>query len=173
MSITSNMSCWLAVLMVVAGGSAAEASDSKLPAPLDAVIVDLGDLDAHFTIADSQLYESRQFKSLGQPPRVIAEQVLVWTLEAKAELTGKQAAQLFENPFPVVKFYATASGQDVSVGDRKDGYFLATDRRWIRGDGPALKDGDRITVYMPLGKTGTTELVNAKATKLVVEKKAE
>ncbi|MBT6495645.1 MAG: hypothetical protein HOL01_13940, partial [Planctomycetaceae bacterium] len=79
----------------------------KQPEPLEKVTVDLGLLKEHFKVVNYKLYQSGEFKSLGNPRRKISEQALVWTLQAKADLTGKQAAGFFERPaFPRVRFYS-------------------------------------------------------------------
>ncbi len=146
----------------------------RLPSPLEEITLDLGLLNDHFELLDYKLHPSGEFKSLGRPQREIREQTLVWTLRAKADISGRQAAQLFERPaFPRVKFYATASGGERSADARDEGYFLVTDRRWIRGDGPALKAGDRIVVYAPLGKNGAADLKDGGASKVVFERAKE
>ena len=161
----------LAALAIAFVSTASADEPAKLPKPLDGVTLDLGLLKKQFQVVETRLYESKEFKSLGNPAREIAEQTLVWKLEAKTDVTGKAAAGLFERPaFPRVRFYSFEENKRKPADAREMGYFLATDRRWIRGDGEALKKGDRLTVYTPIGKTGAADLVKEGASVVVFEK---
>lgn len=156
-----------AVLLCASSVVADEAK--RLPKPLDGVSLDLGLLTAHFQVVESKLYQRGEFKTLEQRPRVIAEQVLVWTIEAKADVSSKTAYELFENPFPRVKFYSQKGDKLNPADAREQGYFLVTDRRWIGGRGETLKKGGRITVYSPIGDGGVTDLQGNEVSKVVFE----
>jgi hypothetical protein len=164
----------LAVLVLI-GISAAEAdqaqnkAEQRLPKPLDGVICDLGPLEKHFQIVVSNYYAADEF-SVGN--RVVAEETIVWTLEAKAPLRASEVYALLHpnaapSPFLHVQFSKTVDGK-VRVADaRVSGYSLIGDRRWIGPKtGPDLAKGDRLQVWMHLGKEGSAGLIEQSATRL-------
>jgi hypothetical protein len=169
-----------ALALVLIGIAAAQAdqaqntTEQRLPEPLDGVISDLGPLEKHFQIVVSKYYAADEFSVAN---RVVAEETIGWTLEAKAPLRGSEVYALLHpnaapSPFLRVHFSKTVDGK-VQVADaRVSGYSLIGDRRWIGPKtGPDLAKGDRLQVWMHLGKEGSAGLIEQSATKLHITAK--
>ena len=171
----------LALVALVSIGSASaqadrapEQAEQRLPKPLDGVICDLGPLETHFQIVASKYYAADEF-SVGN--RVVAEETIVWTLEAKTPLRASDVYALLHpnaapSPFLRVHFSKSVDGK-VRVADaRVSGYSLIGDRRWIGPKtGPDLGKGDKLQVWMHLGKEGSAGLIEQSATKLTITAK--
>lgn len=143
----------------------------KLPAPLDAIAYDLGKLAEHFKVAQCKLYAEGEFK-VGE--RVVAEETVVWTLEAKDTMKGDAVFRLlhpnkFPDPFAKVRFEKSDAGKTVSADARPAGYYLARDARWINLKmAPDLAAGDKLQVWVHLGQEGSAGLVANRAERMIV-----
>jgi hypothetical protein len=146
----------------------------RLPKPLDAVAYDLGDLEKQFQVVECRLYPADEFTVGG---RVVAEETIVWSLEAKEGLKGAEVYDLLQpspvpSPFLKVRFFKTVDGKEVPADARPKGYSLIGDRRWIsRKTGPDLAKGEKLQVWFHLGNEGSAGLIALKATKMVVAMK--
>ncbi len=146
----------------------------RLPAPLDNVTCDFGRLEKTFNIVESRFYDADEFTVDG---RVVAEETIVWTLEAKEAIKGKEVHQLLHpnpspNPFFKVRFFRIADGEEKVADARPQGYSLIRDGRWIDPrKGPDLDRGDKLHVWVHLGTEGSAGLTEQKAAKMVVTTK--
>jgi hypothetical protein len=166
--------------LVAIGNASAVAEDAadkrelRLPPPLDGVACDFGVLGKHFQVVESKSYAADEF-SVGN--RVVAEETIVWTLEAKAPLAAKEVYDLLHpnpapSPFFKVRFLKTVEGKEVAADARTDGYRLIGDRRWLGPKtGPDLAKGDRLQVWVHLGKEGSAGLIEQKAARLAITAK--
>jgi hypothetical protein len=138
-----------------------------LPAPLDGVAMDLGQIENLFRVTDVCVFAPGEFQ-VGRRP--VAEETIVWTLEARVRLTGAQIHRLFHNPRPRVSFLKAADGQDVSADARPDGYQLVCDLRWfrLRPPGRDLAAGERFEVWVHLGRPGSAGLLANGATTVLL-----
>jgi hypothetical protein len=139
----------------------------KLPAPLDGVAVDFSQIENLFRVADVSLFAPDEFR-VGD--RVVAEETIVWTLEARVRLTGAQIYRLFHNPHPRVSFFKSADDRQVSADARPDGYHLMSDLRWFRlkPAGEDLAAGERMEVWVHLGPPGSRGLLASGATEILL-----
>ena len=140
--------------LVPPGPADAPRPDShKLPSPLDGITADFGAVENLFRVAEVRLYAPYEFR-VGEPERVVAEETIVWTVEAKVPLTGAQIFRLFHNPPPQVSFFRRADGKDISADARPDGYPLICDLRWfrLRPPGSDLGKGETLKLWVHLGK---------------------
>jgi hypothetical protein len=155
-------------------GEDADKKELRLPAPLDAVACDFGVLEKHLHVADAKFYLTGEFTAGN---RVVAEETIVWTLEAKEALSAKEVFDLLHpnpapGPFYKVRFSKTVEGKDVPADARAKGYSLIGDLRWIGPKtGPDLAKGDKLQVWVHLGNEGSTGLIAQKATRLTVAAK--
>src|SRR5436190_22018448 len=98
--IDRRLSGALSLLVLVAAPLTcvtAEIKDSpKLPPPLDAITYDLGNLVEHFKVVECKHFGEGEF-SAGE--RVVAEETIVWTLEAERAMKGDAVFKLLHpNP---------------------------------------------------------------------------
>ena len=148
----------------------------NLPPPLNSVSYDLGTLAEHFTLAECNHYPEGKSTSGG---RLVDEETLVWTLQAKRAMKGDALFRLlhpnpFPDPFARVRFQKSVDGKAVSADARTNGYSLIRDIRWINlKTAPDLAAGDKLQVWIHLGKEGSAGLLESKATRLVVVAKAD
>lgn len=148
-----------------------QAARPKLPAPLDAIAYDLGKLAEHFKVAECKFYAEGEFK-VGE--RVVEEETVVWTLEAKEALKGDAVFRLlhpnkFPDAFAKIRFENSDAGKTVSADARPAGYVLIRDPRWINlKASPDLAAGDKLQVWVHLGKEGSAGLVANGAAQMVV-----
>jgi hypothetical protein len=161
--------CGLVGLLSAAPNAQVEASD-RLPAPLDGITTDLSQIENLFRVTEVRLYARDEFR-VGEPGRVVAEETIVWTLEAKVSLTGAQIHRLFHNPRPTVLFIKLAEGREVNADARPDGYKLIADLRWfrLRPQGTELAKGETMKVWVHLGKEGSNGIVDSKAAKMALK----
>ncbi len=145
-----------------------------LPSPLDGVACDFGVLGKHFQVVESKFYAADKF-SAGN--RVVAEETIVWTLEAKAPLAAKEVYDLLHpnpapSPFFKIRFFKTVEGKEAAADARADGYRLIGDQRWLGPKtGPDLAKGDKLQVWVHLGKEGSAGLIEQKSTRLAITAK--
>jgi hypothetical protein len=155
-------------------GEDAEKKELRLPAPLDGIACDFGVLDKHFQVVESNFYAKDEFTAGN---RVVAEETIVWTLEAKEPLSAKEVFDLLRpspapSPFYKVRFTKTVDGKEVAADARETGYSLIGDLRWLGPKtGPDLAKGDKLQVWVHLGKEGSAGLIGQKATRLAVTAK--
>src|SRR5688500_12241198 len=92
--------CGLAIAPILADDKAAPAQqDSKnenadshrLPDPLHDITCDFGPLEKHFKLTQCKHYPAGEFKV---DKRVVTEETIVWVLEAKQSITGREVYQL-------------------------------------------------------------------------------
>jgi hypothetical protein len=157
-----------------AGRSDGQRPDSnKLPSPLDSITADFSAVENLFRVAEVRLYAPNEFR-VGEPERIVADETIVWTLEAKVPLTGAQIHRLFHNPRPQVSFFRRANDKDVNVDARADGYQVICDLRWfsMRPSSPDLTKGQSLKVWVHLGKKdgeGSSGLVANGAVKMTLK----
>ena len=149
----------------------AEKKELRLPAPLDGIACDFGVLEKHFQVVESKLYAADEF-NVGN--RVVAEETIVWTLEAKSPLSAKEVYELLHpnpapSPFYKVRFSKTVEGKEVAADAREKGYSLIGDIRWLGPKtGPDLAKGERLQVWVHLGQEGSAGLIEQKVTRLTI-----
>jgi|GEM_PF-3632863 hypothetical protein len=145
--------------------------EQKLPPPLDAITYHLGNLTEHFKVVECKHYGESEFTA---GDRVVAEETIAWTLEARRAMKGDQVFRLLHpNPFPnafaKVRFEKSVDGKAVSADARPNGYSLIRDFRWINlKTAPDLAAGDKLQVWIHLGKEGNAGLLANKATRMVI-----
>ena len=145
----------------------------RLPPPLGDISWSLGMLEKHFQVAECKYYAPDEFTAGG---RIVAEETVVWTLEAKEALRASAVFELLHpnpspNPFFKVRFFRSAEDKEVSA-DAQTSYALIRDARWIGPKtGPDLVKGDKLQVWVHLGKKGSTGLIEQRASKMVVTAK--
>lgn len=146
----------------------------RLPPPLGDISWSLGVLEKHFQVAECKYYAVDEFTAGG---RVVAEETVVWTLEAKEALRASAVFELLHpnpspSPFFKVRFFRSEEGKEVAADARTDSYALIRDGRWIGPKtGPDLAKGDKLQVWVHLGKEGSAGLIEQKASKMVVTAK--
>jgi len=146
-------------------------NDQRLPEPLERVAYDLGTLAQHFKIVSVKLHLPDSFTVGG---RTVAEETIVWSLEAQESIKGADIYKMLHpgtaaSPFPRVRFLKVVDGKEVSADARGMGYSLAREVRFINPKAaPNLDKGDRMDVWVHLGKEGTAGLIEQQASKMVV-----
>lgn len=155
-------------------GEAANKAGERLPRPLETVAWDLGVLEKHFKVVECKYYAADEFTAGN---RVVAEETIVWTLEAKEPLRAKEVFDLLHpspppSPFYKVRFTKTVDGKEVAADAREKGYSLIGDLRWFGPKtGPDLAKGDKLQVWVHLGKEGSAGVIEQNATRLTVKAK--
>ena len=162
------------IMSIVSNGLIANEQKEKrpprLPKPLDSIAVDYSFFAKDFKLVNVAYFESGRFETPDPRPRVVAEETLVWTLEAVRDVKASNLNKLRSNPFPRVKFRKVQKGKEVNADARTRGYGLFHDGRWLGKKGPDLRKGKQIRVWTHLGREGTAGLLQSKATKMVFHK---
>jgi hypothetical protein len=163
----------LTLVVLATGGADEDApkAEPSLPPPLQAITFDLGDLVKPFDVAECKVHAAGEFTSGN---RVVEEETIVWTLQAKNALKGDEVFRLLHpspppSPFAQVQFLKVVDGKDASADARVGGYRLIRDLRWINPKAaPDLAAGDKLQVWVHLGREGSAGLLENKATKMLV-----
>jgi hypothetical protein len=169
----------LAISLFTLGTSPATCADEpgkegRLPEPLEKVVCDFGPLAAHFKVVEAKLHPANSFTVGG---RIVAEETIVWTLEAREDLKGVDVYKMLHpgpapSPFLKVRFLRMVDGKDEPADARPKGYLLGREVRWIDPKKASdLPKGARMDVWAHLGKEGTAGLIAQQASKLVVATK--
>ena len=144
---------------------------ATLPPPLQAITFDLGVLAKHFDVAECKVHAAGEFTAGN---RVAEEETIVWTLRAKKAMKGDEVFRLLHpnpppSPFAQVQFLKVVEGKDASANARAGGYRLIRDLRWINPKAaPDLAAGEKLQVWVHLGREGSAGLLENKATKMLV-----
>jgi hypothetical protein len=174
MSCTRPALFVLLVGLAVASRSWADDTDLQhgvqLPAPLNEVTAEMSYFAERFELVEVSFFESGLFHTPDPRPRVVQEETIQWTFEAKRDLEGAELNKLLANPFPFVRFSRVVDGEETIVDAREQGYRLFHDGRWLGKKGPTLKQGERIRVWMHLGREGSAGLLRNKPAKLSITK---
>ena len=153
---------------------ATDKARQRLPSPLEGIACDLGVLEKHFQVVESKLYGPDEFTAGN---RLVAEETIVFTLEAKAPLPAEEVYDLLRpnpppSPFYKARFFKTIDGKEVAADGREKGYSLIGDLRWLGPKtGPDLAKGDKLQIWLHLGKEGSAGLIEQRATRLLVSVK--
>lgn len=166
--------CYILTVPPTCADDRGDLANKRLPAPLDNVTCEFGALEKAFRVVGKSFYAADEFMVDG---RTVAEETIVWTLEAKDAIKGRAVYQLLHpnpspNPFFRIRFFKIVDGRDVSVDARPQGYYLVRDGRWINPkNSPDLEQGEKLHVWVHLGKEGSAGLIEQKAIKMVVTEK--